>query len=99
MLRIFSIKAAFLFFSAALPFLISYAANRDFVDDRTLRTFIFAAALVTAALGASACTAVVFGTGATVWYLPAVLGAEAVAYVVLGHLILEHDPDRGGKPA
>lgn len=92
--RSFSGRSAFLFFVAALPHLVSYSANRDFVDDRTRRTFLYAAGLVIVTGAANVAVVLAFSGGTTFWNLPAILFAEGVAFVVLGHLLLKHDPDR-----
>jgi hypothetical protein len=92
--RAFSFRAALVFFAAAIPFVVSYTANRDFVDERTMRTFLFAATLVTIATVADTGTVLIFWSSTTLWALVAVYAAQAIAYVVLGRAILEHDPDR-----
>jgi hypothetical protein len=89
--RYFRLIVAAVFFAAALPFVISYAANFHWVSQNSVRSVLFATILVAIGAIADAVTIAIFRSDASGFWLILVFLNQASAYIFLGQMILADD--------
>jgi hypothetical protein len=92
--RGFSSLSAFFFFVAAMPFVVSYYFNVEKVGISILRTVLFGLILALSSVGVDAYSFGIFRDGASPIMLASLYVGQAVAYVLIGPLILD-DGRRG----
>jgi hypothetical protein len=86
--RLFSLATAAVFFGAAFPFVLSYAANFHWVSQNTVRTMLFVIAVVAISVIADGITIAIFSSEASAFWLIIVYVNQASAYVFVGRQIL-----------
>jgi len=89
--RLFTLITTAIFFGAALPFVVSYAANFHWVNQNTVRTVLFVIAVVGIGMVADGVTIAIFRSEASIIWLILVYLNQAGAYVFVGKRILNNN--------
>ena len=89
--RYFRLIVAAVFFSAALPFVISYTANFDWVNQNSGRTMLFVTIVVAIGVIADGVTVAIFRSEVSAFWLILVFLNQASAYILVGQQILADD--------
>jgi hypothetical protein len=89
--RLFTLITTVVFFGAALPFVVSYAANFHWVSQNTVRTALFVIAVVVIGVIADGITIAIFRCDASAFWLILVYLNQASAYVFIGKRILNNN--------
>ena len=89
--RYFKLNVAAVFLAAALPFVISYAANFHWVSQNSVRTLLFATIVVAIGVVADAITVAIFRSEASAFWLIPIFLSQASAYIFVGEQILADD--------
>jgi hypothetical protein len=89
--RYFRLIVAAVFFAAAFPFVISYAANFHWVSQNSVRTVLFVTIVVAIGVIADGVTIVIFRSEVSAFWLILVFLNQASAYIFVGQMILADD--------